>query len=125
LASVAVTTNEAVLRVVGVPAIRPAPFIDNPAGRAPLVIVNAYEPAPPLAVNCWLNDDPTVAVKDVGEIVMVALQVMTRLKAFDPVQPLLSVTCTVKLKVPACGVPESTPPEESVIPPGSAPLVFV
>jgi len=44
-------------------------------------------------------------------------------KAALPVPPLASVTVTVKLNAPpAVGEPESSPAEESVKPPGSAPV---
>ncbi|PIP41358.1 MAG: hypothetical protein COX19_03855 [Desulfobacterales bacterium CG23_combo_of_CG06-09_8_20_14_all_51_8] len=51
LSSVAVIVKINVPAVVGVPAIRPPVVIgDSPSGSVPAVMVNAYGPAPPLAV---------------------------------------------------------------------------
>ena len=48
-----------------------------------------------------------------------------REKAFVAVCDKLSATCTVKFEVPTVvGVPLITPPEESVRPAGSAPVVI-
>src|ERR1700756_3074762 len=72
-------------------------------------------------VKTSVNGALTVPVVLAGLVTVMVWQPMTRLYvAPEPLQPLPSVAVTTIGKVPVwVGVPESTPPEESVRPAGS------
>src|SRR5215510_13854532 len=109
--------------LVGVPLIV-APVRDSPSGRAP-DIVQLYGGVPPLAPSVKLYGTPTVAAG--AEVVVSASggAMITMLRGPDVFcgGELPSVTCTVKLNVPAfVGVPPIVAPlSESLS--GSAPEI--
>ena len=69
--SVARTVKLKLPTVVGVPVNAPLDASDNPAGSAPLEMLNAYDPPPPVAVTVWLYAVPvTPAGSEAGLTVM-------------------------------------------------------
>src|SRR5947209_2605715 len=74
----------------------------------------------PDCVNCWLNSELTVPVEFAGFVTVMAWQPMVSEYVVPlPVHPFESVAFTTIGKVPVwSGVPERTPPLESVRPAG-------
>ena len=65
--SVAVTVKFDVAAVVGVPVIAPvAAANDNPAGKLPAVMLNVYDPLPPVALIVCEYATPTVPFGNVA-----------------------------------------------------------
>src|SRR3972149_5178524 len=127
LASVALTVKLLVAAVVGVPLITPVDVLRlNPAGRLPVAILQTYGVLPPAATSVCVYDRLTVP-SDRDAVVIERAEYIVMEKTWVAVAPLLSVTCTVKLLVPAAvGVPLIAPVEllrES--PAGSVPTVIL
>ena len=110
LSSITWTVKLLVPAVVGVPLITPVEaFKLNPAGRTPIVILQLYGVLPPEAVRVWLYTLPTLPSARVA-VVTLTLPNIVIASALLAVAPFASVTCTVKLLVPAAvGVPLITP----------------
>jgi hypothetical protein len=123
VAAVATTVKALWPAAVGDPDSTPAAVNDRPGGRAPSVTAKENGPAEPAAVSWTLYGVPTVPPGSVGGVIVIAGQEMLSVYPRVPVQAFSSVAVTKKVAVvAAAGVPERTPPEESVRPAGSAPL---
>jgi hypothetical protein len=102
--------------VVGVPLNTPDDAFKVKPGTGPLVINQVYGAVPPEADNCCEYEPFTTPDGSGDGVVMVKLDEIVIVNDLVAVTPLLSVTCTVKEKVPlAVGLP--------LIPPVSAPSV--
>ena len=87
--------------------------------------VKAVRPLDAVAVKV-MAETPKVTGDAGVNVTVCAPGAIVNANAALPVLPLVSVTVTVKLNAPtAVGEPESSPAEESVRPPGSAPAVTV
>src|SRR5882724_11353148 len=115
--SVTFTVNVDVAAVVGVPVIVPlvAP-IDNPAGRAPALMVQVSGDNPPVSAIVWLYATPTVPAGSEVVVIagaVVAFTLMVKLPDVADTAPavLESVTLIVKVAVPVgpLGVPVIAP----------------
>ena len=99
LLSVAFTVKLEVAAAVGVPDSIPAELSVRPAGKLPVVIVNEYEPLPPVAVIVWLYEMPTVPLASEGGLSARSFAGLT-VSVYDWLPmwlPALSVALTVKL----------------------------
>ena len=104
------------------------PLRARPAGRLPLASEQPYGAKPPDTPMVPVYAVPTVAVAGELMVSVVGLALFRMLSVSDAesVDPLLSVTCAVKLAVPAVrGVPLSTPSLLSAMPAGREPEVMV
>src|SRR5436305_324480 len=110
---------------VGVPERTPAADSVRPVGSVPLLSVNVFAPIAAGAVKLWLNAMFTVPLFVEGLFTVMVWQLMvSEYVAPLPEQPFASVALTTIGKVPVCvGVPERTPPLESVRPAGSVDVV--
>ena len=111
--------------VVGVPAIAPEPFMDNPAGKVPLLTLQVMVPTPPLDCRLALY---AVLTTPLGRavVVMASLGLIVMLSDWFTVCGGVpeSVAVAVKLVAPAAvGVPEISPAPLKFNPPGKLPLV--
>ena len=120
------TVNVAVPVAVGVPEITPPLDSANPAGRLPEANDQVYPGVPPLALSVVLYELAVCAAPRLVEVtVNVLVAVFTVIDSWadavcagDP----LSFTDTVNVDLPfAFGVPEITPPLDSVKPAGKLP----
>ncbi len=107
--------------VVGVPLSTPA--VDNvkPPGSVPAVTAQVTVPVPPMAVNVRGEYGNATAPFGRGDAVVIERLTVSEnaLDAVCGVGVALSVTCTVKLNVPAVvGVPLMTPAADNVRPAG-------
>jgi hypothetical protein len=123
--SVTLAVKVATPAAPGVPLITPLLLSVNPAGSAPLVIADENGATPPATGNLWLYERPATAVGIVVEVntsgatdtLMVSVPLVAVLG-----RTLLSVTCAVKVNVPAVvGEPDRIPSGLSVTPGGSVP----
>jgi hypothetical protein len=121
--TVMVIVNDPAL--VGVPDITPVTeFNVSPAGSVPVVTANVYGATPPEAVIVALYPTPMLAA---GRLFVVIANCARMVIVYDceaiTAGVSASVTCTVKVLVPAViGVPERTPvPDAIAIPAGSVP----
>jgi hypothetical protein len=119
--SVTCTVKFAVPGADGVPLIVPPDASVSPDGRAPALMPHEYPPVPPLAASVCEYACP--AVPPGSEVVVTVSGVtIVMLSALLAVAPPLSVTCAVKLAVPAAvGVPLICPEAARLNPIGSAP----
>jgi hypothetical protein len=84
LESVTLTVKLDVPTVVGVPVIAPAPVKVRPAGRLPVLTVNASVPAPPVTAIVWLYDIPTMPFWSVATgITGGSVKLMVRVVTFE------------------------------------------
>src|SRR5471030_2180035 len=121
--SLAWTVNAKVPGPVGVPERTPAVESVRPPGRVPIVTVKVYGLLPPLAVMVWLYAAVVVPSGSACGFIVIVGQVMVIVYDRVPLQPLLAVALTVKVKLPlADGVPERTPAVDRLSPPGRLPL---
>ena len=99
---------------------------DRPAGRLPVAILHTYGVLPPLATSVCVYDMLTVP-SDRDAVAIERAEYIVIDNARVATAPLLSVTCTVKLLVPAVvGVPLITPVALlRVNPAGSVPTVIL
>jgi hypothetical protein len=124
LPSVAVTVKLNVPVMVEVPDRRPPADSVIPAGKAPAVTAYVTVPTPPVWDNDWLYAIPAVPFGKVAGAIVIEGQAIVIEYVREPVQLLPSVAVTVKLNVPVTvGVPDTTPPVDSVMPAGKAPAV--
>ena len=126
-ASVTLTVKLLVPAIVGVPLITPVDVLRlNPAGRLPVAILQTYGVLPPAATSVCVYDRLTVP-SDKEDVVIDNAEYIVIDNAWVAVAPLLSVTCTVKLLVPATvGVPLITPADAlRERPAGSVPTVIL
>lgn len=125
-ASVTVTVKVAGPAAVGVPVIAPLEAIVKPAGSAPPVTANVYGAVPFVAATLAVY---AAFIVPLGSVVVVIETGVTSaatltVKFALAFTPPASVTVIVKLELPAAvGVPVIAPPEASVSPAGSVPLV--
>jgi hypothetical protein len=110
----------------GVPVIAPEAFKAKPPGRAPAVIVQEYGCVPPDAFSVAVYATPAEPTGRVGAVMMVRPVAVVSVNALLAETEALSVTCTVKPKLPELvGVPVMAPEFGSrVSPPGKAPAVM-
>src|SRR4030067_826349 len=127
LASVALTVKFEVPAAVGVPLISPVVLLRlSPAGSAPTVTAHVIGALPPLPASVWLYARFTVPSE--SDTVVITGYALTMIdKTLVAVALLSSVTCTVKIDIPAVvGVPLISPVALlSVTPTGSVPTVTV
>src|SRR5579883_2509388 len=122
--SVAVTVKVEVPAAVGVPPMLPSGPRLRPAGKAPLVTSQTYEPVPPLAASVVEYAVPTVPLGSDVVVIVTGAAATVMLNALDAVCALLSVTVAVKFEVPAAvGVPPMLPAGFRLKPAGSVPAV--
>src|SRR3954468_1675350 len=105
---------------VGVPERTPAVESASPAGSV-LAVVKVNVPTVLPAVKAWLKAAFTVPVVVAGLVTVMVWQPMVSVYVDpEPLQPLASVAVPTIGNEPVCvGVPERTPPEDSVSPAGS------
>src|SRR5450432_3525753 len=121
--SLAWTVKVKVPGPVGIPERTPALESVSPLGRVPIVTVKVYGLLPPLAVMVWLYAAVVVPSGSACGFIVIVGQVMVIVYDRVPLQPLLAVALTVKVKLPlADGVPERTPAVDRLSPPGRVPL---
>src|SRR5947209_14910828 len=115
--SVTFATIGKVPTTVGVPESVPFVASVNPEGNV-LDVENVAVPIAPLCVNVCENALPAVPAFVAGFVTLIVWQPMTRVYVAPvPVQLLPSVTVTMIGHDPVCvGVPERTPPLDSVNP---------
>ena len=121
----AVTVKLEAPAVVGVPEIAPALLRVNPAGRVPVVTLQAAVPTPPVDCNAALYAVPTTPL-GTDAVVMASKALIVMLKDWVAVSwgELESVAVTLKVEVPAVvGEPEIMPELPKFNPPGKVPVV--
>ena len=121
-ASVTFTVKFEVPIAVGVPLSAPAEESDIPAGRDPADTVKTNGASPPEVLMLALYGVPIVPAASVDVVIesVAAFTVSVNCREAFCAEP--SATCAVKAKLPTTvGVPERTPPEESVTPAGKLP----
>src|SRR5579871_610846 len=124
--SVTWTVKVKSLALVGEPLMAPDDGARvRPAGREPDVMLQVYGALPPTTTMDCAYATPTAPPGSVGCVVMVRAETMESVKALVVENELLSVTWTVKLKLPTLvGVPEIVPLDGlSVRPPGREPAM--
>ncbi len=123
LLSVTCTVKVAVAAVDGVPAIAPVALNVSPAGNAPALTPHVYPPVPPVAARDCEYATPTTPPGS-DDVLTLSPAVPAIDNCFVAFAELLSVTCTVKVAVPAAdGIPAIAPTALSVNPTGSAPAL--
>jgi hypothetical protein len=108
----------------GVPLTTPLAVNDKPAGSAPLVTDQVYDPFPPVAVK--FCEYATPIVPSGSELVEIDIRelLMSRLRIFVADPPAVSAARTVKLAdTGADGVPPMTPAGVNERPAGRDPLL--
>jgi hypothetical protein len=94
---------------VGVPEIAPTLLNVVPGGNCPDPMDHVYGAVPPVEVNAAVYDDPTVPEGNV-KLLMVTTAAQMNVNVLDDCFPVASLTCTVKVYVPASEVvPEIVP----------------
>jgi hypothetical protein len=109
---------------VGVPLKRPPLLSVIPAGNIE-VVEYVYGPVPPLAVNCWLYESPTVAIGRLAGLIAIPWLTVNVYDAL-PVALFVSVATTSTVNgdpVSVVGVPLRRPAALSVIPVGKVDVV--
>jgi hypothetical protein len=108
--------------VVGVPEMTPAGLRERPPGKVPENTDHALPPAPPLAASVCEYAVPAVPFGSEDVATVRAAGAIAILSCFVAVVFDESLTCTVKLVLPAVlGVPEMTPAGLSERPAGRFP----
>ena len=131
-ASVTVIVNVAVPLALGVPEITPAPDSVSPAGKLPEASVNVYPGVPPVALSdalyglpAWAEPNVVDAKPNAGGACVTASTTIESVTVWLCAGDEESETVTLNVAVPlADGVPEITPPAESVNPAGRLPEVI-
>ena len=126
-ASVTCAVKLKVPALVGDPVIVPLVALNvRPAGSEPAVIDQWYGGVPPTAFKLAEYAVPIAPPDRVGAVVIVSAEITGSVNAFEVLTELLSVTVTVKAKLPTLvGVPVIAPLVGfSETPPGREPAVI-